>query len=260
MNNDAPLVRNTLDERGVVTLTLNRPMAFNALSEALLEALQRELDRVAADDTARVVVIAAAGKAFCAGHDLKEMRAAPSQTYYEALFAQCGRMMLAIQRLPVPVVARVHGIATAAGCQLVAMCDLAVASRDARFAVSGVNVGLFCSTPSVALSRNLSRKAAFEMLVTGEFISADEALAKGLVNRVAAPEALDAEVEALVVQMLAKPREALALGKQLFYRQLETGIEAAYADAEATMACNMMERSALEGVQAFIDKRAPDWR
>ena len=259
MNTEA-LVLHAQDARGVVTLTMNRPTAFNALSEGMLEALQAALDRVAADDTARAVVIAAAGKAFCAGHDLKEMRAEPSLGYYQRLFAMCGRMMMSIQKLPVPVVARVHGIATAAGCQLVAMCDLAVASRDARFAVSGVNVGLFCSTPSVALSRNLSRKAAFEMLVTGEFISADEALAKGLVNRVAAPEALDAEVEALVVQMLAKPREALALGKQLFYRQLETGIEAAYADAEATMACNMMERSALEGVQAFIDKRAPDWR
>jgi enoyl-CoA hydratase/carnithine racemase len=257
---DEPLVLNTRDPRGVVTLTLNRPLAFNALSEGMLEALQRELERVAADDTARVLVIAAAGKAFCAGHDLKEMRAAPSLGYYQRLFAQCGRMMMSIQKLPVPVIARVHGIATAAGCQLVAMCDLAVASSDARFAVSGVNVGLFCSTPSVALSRNLSRKAAFEMLVTGAFISADEALAKGLVNRVAAPESLDVEVEALVAQMLAKPREALALGKQLFYRQLETGIEAAYADAEATMACNMMEPSALEGVQAFIDKRAPDWR
>jgi enoyl-CoA hydratase/carnithine racemase len=257
--NDAPLVLNTRDPRGVVTLTLNRPTAFNALSEGMLEALQRELERVAADDQARVVVIAAAGKAFCAGHDLKEMRAKPSLGYYQRLFALCGRMMMSIQKLPVPVIARVHGIATAAGCQLVAMCDLAVAARDAKFAVSGINVGLFCSTPSVALSRNLSRKAAFEMLVTGAFISADEALAKGLVNRVAAPEALDAEVEALVAQMLAKPRVALALGKQLFYRQLETGIKAAYADAEATMACNMMEPSALEGVQAFIDKRAPDW-
>jgi len=257
--NEQPLVLNTRDARGVATLTLNRPQAFNALSEGMLEALQHELERVAADASVRVVVVAGAGKAFCAGHDLKEMRAAPSLDYYQRLFAQCGRMMLTIQKLPLPVVARVHGIATAAGCQLVAMCDLAVAARDARFAVSGINVGLFCSTPSVALSRNLSRKAAFEMLVTGQFIGADEALAKGLVNRVAAPEALDAEVEALVAQMLAKPRVALALGKQLFYRQLETGIEAAYADAEATMACNMMEPSALEGVQAFIDKRAPDW-
>jgi len=257
--NDAPLVLHVRDTRGVVTLTLNRPQAFNALSEGMLEALQRELDRVAADAQARVVVIAAAGKAFCAGHDLKEMRAEPSLDYYERLFAQCGRMMMSIQKLPVPVIARVHGIATAAGCQLVAMCDLAVASRDARFAVSGINVGLFCSTPSVALSRNLSRKAAFEMLVTGEFISADEARAKGLVNRVVDAGELDAEVDALVASIVAKPRDSIALGKSLFYRQLETGIEAAYADAEKTMACNMMQHAALEGVQAFIDKRAPNW-
>ncbi len=253
------LVLRDTDARGVVTLTLNRPGAFNSLSEALLEALQSQLDRVAAEDEARVVVIAAAGKAFCAGHDLKEMRAAPSLAYYQRLFAQCGRMMMSIQKLPVPVVARVQGIATAAGCQLVAMCDLAVAAREARFAVSGVNLGLFCSTPSVALSRNLSRKAAFEMLVTGEFISADEALAKGLVNRVAEADTLDAEVEMLVRSIVAKPRATVALGKALFYRQIESGIEAAYADAEQTMACNMMQHAALEGVQAFIDKRAPDW-
>jgi enoyl-CoA hydratase/carnithine racemase len=179
--------------------------------------------------------------------------------YYERLFERCGRMMLAIQHLPLPVIARVHGIATAAGCQLVAMCDLAVAAREARFAVSGVNLGLFCSTPSVALSRNLPRKQAFEMLVTGDFISADEALARGLVNRVAPAAELDAAVEALVSRIVGKPRAALALGKQLFYRQLETGIAAAYHDASRTMACNMMDESALEGVQAFIDKRPPNW-
>ena len=254
-----PLVLQQRDARGVVTLTLNRPQAFNALSEAMLEALQAALDGVKADEGARVVVIAAAGKAFCGGHDLKEMRAAPTLEYYERLFAQCGRMMMTVQKLPLPVVARVHGIATAAGCQLVAMCDLAVASSDARFAVSGINVGLFCSTPSVALSRNLGRKAAFEMLVTGDFITADEAKAKGLINRVAAPEALDAEVERLVASIVAKPRVAIAAGKGLFYRQLEQPIEAAYADAGRTMACNMMDESALEGVQAFIDKRAPKW-
>ena len=257
--NDAALVLNEHDARGVVRLTLNRPMAFNALSEGMLDALQRELDAIAADETVRAVVIAAAGKAFCAGHDLKEMRAAPSLGYYERLFALCGRMMMSMQKLPAPVIARVHGIATAAGCQLVAMCDLAVAARDARFAVSGINVGLFCSTPSVALSRNLSRKAAFEMLVTGEFVSADEARAKGLVNRVVDADRLDAEVDALAASIVAKPRDSLALGKALFYRQLEQGIEAAYADAEQTMACNMMDEAALEGVQAFIDKRAPDW-
>jgi enoyl-CoA hydratase/carnithine racemase len=255
---DTMLVK-TMDDRGVVTLTMNRPEAFNALSEAMLEALQRELDAIGADERARVVVLGGAGKAFCAGHDLKEMRAAPALAYYERLFEQCARVMMAIQRLPVPVVARVHGIATAAGCQLVAMCDLAVAASTARFAVSGVNLGLFCSTPGVALSRNVGRKAAFEMLVTGAFIDAAEARAKGLVNRVAAPEALDAEVEALVATIVAKPRVAVALGKQLFYRQLETGIAAAYEDAARTMACNMMDEAALEGVQAFIDKRPPRW-
>ena len=253
------LVLHDKDARGVVTLTLNRPQAYNALSEAMLEALQAALDAVAADAGARVVVIAAAGKAFCAGHDLKEMRAAPSLDYYERLFAQCGRMMMTIQRLPVPVIARVQGTATAAGCQLVAMCDLAVASSDARFAVSGINVGLFCSTPSVALSRNLNRKAAFEMLVTGDFISAEEARVKGLINRVAAPQALDAEVERLVASIVAKPQVAIAAGKGLFYRQLEKPIDAAYADAGSTMACNMMDDAALEGVQAFIEKRTPTW-
>ena len=243
----------------MVTLTLNRPQAFNSLSEAMLEALETALRQVAEDESARVVVIAAAGKAFCAGHDLKEMRAAPSLGYYERLFERCGRVMMAIQHLGVPVIARVQGIATAAGCQLVAMCDLAVAARDVRFAVSGINLGLFCSTPSVALSRNLPRKQAFEMLVTGDFISAEEALARGLVNRVADAAELDAAVEALVGRIVGKPRVALALGKQLFYRQLEKGIEAAYDDASRTMACNMMDGAALEGVQAFIDKRKPNW-
>ncbi len=253
------LVTYERDERGVVMLTLNRPQAFNALSEGMLAALAARLEQVAADATARVVVLRGAGRAFCSGHDLKEMRADPSQDYYERLFAQCTAMMLAIQRLPVPVVARVRGIATAAGCQLVAMCDLAVAASDARFAVSGINVGLFCSTPSVPLSRNLSRKAAFEMLVTGEFIGAEDARAKGLVNRVAPPEQLDAEVERLAASIVAKPRVSIAAGKALFYRQLETGIAAAYEDAGQTMACNMMTPEALEGVQAFIDKRAPNW-
>ena len=255
-----PLVLHSRDERGVVTLTLNRPQAFNALSEAMLAALQAQLDAVAQDDTARVVVLAAAGKAFCAGHDLKEMRAEPSLAYYQRLFAQCTQVMLSLQKLPLPVIAKVQGIATAAGCQLVAMCDLAVAASTARFAVSGVNLGLFCSTPGVALSRNLSRKAAFEMLVTGEFIDAAQAVEQGLINRVAAPDEVDAVVEALVAAIVGKPRVAVAMGKALFYRQLEMGIEAAYADAGQTMACNMMDASALEGVQAFIDKRAPDWK
>ncbi|MBQ0958729.1 enoyl-CoA hydratase [Ideonella sp. 4Y11] len=260
LTTEDPLLLRRQDARGVLTLTLNRPQAFNSLSEAMLAALQTELDAIARDDTVRVVVLAAAGKAFCAGHDLKEMRADPSEAYYRRLFAQCAKVMMAIQKLPVPVVAQVQGIATAAGCQLVAMCDLAVAASTARFAVSGVNLGLFCSTPAVALSRNLGRKAAYEMLVTGEFISADEARSKGLVNRVAAPEALDEAVEALVASIVAKPRVAVAMGKQLFYRQLESGIEAAYVDAGQTMACNMMDDSALEGVQAFIEKRAPAWK
>lgn len=248
------------DARGVVTLTLNRPDTFNALSEAMLSALQQALDALVADDSVRVVVLASTGKAFCAGHDLKEMRRSPSLDYYQTLFEQCGRVMMAIQGLTVPVIARVQGVATAAGCQLVAMCDLAVAVSTARFAVSGVNLGLFCATPSVALSRNLGRKAAFEMLVTGEFIDAQQALTQGLINRVTDSESLDAEVAQLVNNILTKPRVALALGKALFYRQLEQGIEAAYADAAQTMACNMMDESALEGVQAFIDKRAPEWR
>jgi enoyl-CoA hydratase/carnithine racemase len=256
---DDPLLLCDRDDRGVVTLTLNRPQAFNALSEAMLSALGEALARLSDDDGVRAVVLAAAGKAFCAGHDLKEMRAEPSLEYYERLFARCTDVMLAIQELPAPVIARVHGIATAAGCQLVAMCDMAVASGDARFAVSGINVGLFCSTPGVALSRNIGRKAAFEMLVTGDFISAEQALKLGLVNRVAAPEALDDEIESIVAQIVAKPGVSIAMGKALFYRQLDTGIEAAYADAGATMAANMMKPSALEGVAAFIEKRTPNW-
>jgi enoyl-CoA hydratase/carnithine racemase len=255
-----PLVLQARDARGVVTLTMNRPESFNALSEEMLDALQAAFDAVSKDDTARVVVLAAAGKAFCPGHNLKEMIAHPELAYYQKLFAQCGRMMLSIQKLPVPVIARVQGIATAAGCQLVAQCDLAVASTQARFAVSGVNLGLFCSTPSVPLVRNMQAKQAMEMLLTGDFISAEEALARGLVNRVAAPEDLDAQVQALVASILAKPRVAVAMGKALFYRQREMGIEAAYQLAGQTMAVNMMEDSAQEGVRAFTEKRSPAWR
>ncbi|MEX3939584.1 enoyl-CoA hydratase [Paraburkholderia sp. BR10937] len=239
---------------GVVRLTLNRPDAFNALSEALIDALQGELAALAQSD-ARVVVIAAAGRAFCAGHDLREMRAAPSHEYYAKLFERCSKMMLAIQKMPQPVIARVQGVATAAGCQLVAMCDLAVAADSARFAVSGINLGLFCSTPAVPLSRNVSRKAAFEMLMTGEFIDAQKALREGLVNRVVPADELDAAATALAASICAKPREAVAAGKGLFYRQLEMGIDAAYQLAGQTMACNMMTDPALDGVQAFIEKR-----
>lgn len=256
---EEPLVVEHRDDRGVVTLTLNRPQSFNALSEAMLAALGETIDGLADDPGVRAVVLGAAGKAFCAGHDLKEMRAEPSLDYYQHLFAQCTAVMLSIQHLPVPVVARVHGLATAAGCQLVAMCDLAVASQTARLAVSGINVGLFCATPGVALSRNVPRKAAFEMLVTGEFVTAEQARVLGLINKVAAPEALDDEVEALVAGIVAKPAAAVAMGKALFYRQLEAGIESAYEDAAATMARNMMDPSALEGVAAFIEKRPPRW-
>ena len=254
---DAPLVLAKRDARGAVTLTLNRPAALNALSEAMLAALKAELDAAARDETVRVVVIAGAGKAFCAGHDLKEMRASPSLDYYRKLFAACTEVMLGIQRLSVPVIARVHGVTTAAGCQLVAMCDLAVASSEARFAVSGVNYGLFCSTPGVALSRNVLRKQAMEMLLSGDFIDAEEARARGLVNRVAAPDLLDAEVEALVAKIVGKPRAAIAIGKEQFYRQIDVGIAEAYTIAGEAMACNMMDNAALDGVQAFIDKRKP---
>ena len=254
-----PVVVRSQDARGAVTLTLNRPHAFNALSEAMLAALQNELDAIDEDESARVVVLAAEGKAFCAGHDLKEMRGKPSLEYYERLFSQCSEMMLGIQRLPVPVIARVQGVATAAGCQLVAMCDLAVAASTAKFSVSGVNLGLFCSAPGVALSRSILRKAAFEMLITGQFISAEEAKVRGLINRVVEPEQLDAEVEKLVAEIIAKPRVAVAMGKEFFYRQIELGITSAYEAAAQAMACNMMDEAALEGVQAFIDKRPARW-
>jgi enoyl-CoA hydratase/carnithine racemase len=254
-----PLLRSERDARGVITLTLNRPAAFNALSEGMLSALQGELDALASDESARVLVLAGAGKAFCAGHDLREMRAHPSLDYYQRLFRQCSRMMLSLRSLPIPVIARVHGTATAAGCQLVAQCDLAVASSEARFAVSGVKLGLFCSTPAVALSRNVPQKDAFEMLVTGDFIDATEARARGLINRVVPPAELDSAVAELVASILAKPRVAIAMGKQAFYRQAELGIEAAYEAASQAIACNMMDPAALEGVLAFIEKRSPHW-
>ncbi|WP_264158745.1 enoyl-CoA hydratase [Noviherbaspirillum aerium] len=256
---DAPHVLRQLDG-GVLTLTLNRPEKFNPLSEDMLTALQAALDDAKADEAVRIVVLAAAGRAFCAGHDLKQMRASPSEDYYRKLFNQCSRLMLSIQQMPQPVIARVQGIATAAGCQLVSMCDLAVASTDAMFAVSGVNYGLFCSTPAVGLSRNVPRKQAMEMLLTGEFIDAETARERGLVNRVAAPEQLDGEIGKLAASILAKPAIAIAMGKQLFYKQLEMGTGAAYQLAGQTMACNMMDDSALEGVQAFIEKRAPSWK
>ena len=248
------------DARGVVTLTLNDPARFNALGSEMLTALQQALDAVAHDDSARVVVLAAEGKAFCAGHNLKDMAAHPELAWYQQLFSQCSRMMLSIHKLPVPVIARVQGMATAAGCQLVAQCDLAVAADSARFGVNGIDVGLFCSTPSVPLVRNIPAKQAMEMLLTGGFISADEAQARGLVNRVVPAEQLDDAVEALVGAILAKPREAIAAGKALVYRQRELGIEAAYQLAGQTMATNMMDPAAQEGAQAFAEKRTPAWK
>jgi enoyl-CoA hydratase/carnithine racemase len=248
------------DEGGVVTLTLNRPTQFNSLSQALMRELQAELERIAADERARVVILAGAGKAFCAGHDLKEMRSDPSKEFQKQLFRQCSKLMLTLVRLPQPVIARVHGIATAAGCQLVSMCDLAVASDNARFAVSGVNLGLFCSTPAVGLSRNVGRKQALEMLLTGDFIDAQAALARGLVNRVVPPEQLDAEIKTLTDSILAKTPVAIKLGKQAFYRQLEAGLEQAYELASEVMACNMITEDAQEGIDAFVAKRKPQWK
>lgn len=248
------------DRDGVTFLTLNRPKQYNALSEALLTELQSALESIEQDASVRVVVIAGAGPAFCAGHDLKEMRAHRSQTYCEALFERCSRMMMTLTRIPQPVIARVHGLATAAGCQLVAQCDLAVASDTARFATSGINVGLFCATPGVALSRNVSRKQAMEMLMTGDFIDAQSALARGLVNRVAPAERLDEEVARLAGSILSKSPVAVAAGKRLFYQQLEMGMERAYQLASQVMACNMMAEDAQEGIDAFIEKRPPQWR
>ncbi|WP_300557029.1 enoyl-CoA hydratase [Limnohabitans sp. Rim8] len=248
------------DALGVHRLTLNSPASFNTLSEAMLAALQQALEAIAQDEQARVVVLGAVGKAFCAGHNLKEMRAQPELAYYQKLFAQCSRMMMAIQKLPVPVIARVQGLATAAGCQLVAQCDLAVSVDSATFGVNGIDVGLFCATPSVPLVRNMHAKQAMEMLLTGGFISAPEAQARGLVNRVCSADQLDAQVDELVNAILSKPREAVRVGKALFYQQREMGIEAAYQLAGQTMACNMVHDVAQEGVQAFIDKRTPTWR
>ncbi|MBY4594235.1 enoyl-CoA hydratase [bacterium BD-1] len=260
LNSSDPPVLHTRDARGVHVLTLNQPKSFNVLSETVLAELQRLLGEIGADADARALVIAAEGKAFCAGHDLKQMKANPQLDYYQRLFAQCSKMMLSIMKLPVPVIARVQGLATAAGCQLVAQCDLAVAASTARFGVNGIDVGLFCATPSVPLVRNLPAKQAMEMLLTGKFIDAPEALERGLINRVVLADQLDTAIEELLDAICAKPREAVAVGKQLFYQQREIGIEAAYQLAGQAMACNMMFDVAQEGVQAFIDKREPAWR
>jgi enoyl-CoA hydratase/carnithine racemase len=247
-------------EGGVLRLTLNRPGQYNALSEEMLEALRVALARIAEDSSVRVLVLGAAGKAFCAGHDLRQMRSQPRLDYYQKLFTDCARVMSQIRQLPQPVIARVQGLATAGGCQLVATCDLAVAADSARFAVSGINVGLFCSTPSVPLSRNMGQKQAFEMLVTGDFVDARTALERGLVNRVVPAAQLDAEIDSLAASIVSKPAHVLAAGKSLFYRQREMGIDAAYQLAVQAMACNVMEGDAQEGIDAFLAKRPPQWR
>ncbi|MEO8675698.1 MAG: enoyl-CoA hydratase [Casimicrobiaceae bacterium] len=253
-----PLVLRT-DAGGIATLTLNRPAQFNAINGALLAALQAALDAIAADPTVRVVVIAGAGRAFCPGHDLKELLANSNEAFVGDLFRRCCDVMLSIQRLPQPVIAKVHGIATAAGCQLVAACDLAVATDDARFATSGINFGLFCATPGVPVSRNVSRKRAFEMLMTGAFIDAATALAWGLVNRVVTADRLDAEVTVFAQSMLEKPRAVIAAGKAFFYRQLEQTEAGAYGHASDVITRNMLGKDAQEGVGAFVEKRTPRW-
>ncbi|KVO89260.1 enoyl-CoA hydratase [Burkholderia ubonensis] len=245
---------------GVVTLRLNRPQQFNALSEAMLASLHDAFESLAADPHVRCVILAAEGKAFCAGHDLREMRGKPDLDHYRALFAQCSRVMLAMRALPVPVIARVHGIATAAGCQLVAACDLAIAADTARFAVSGINVGLFCSTPAVALSRSVAAKRAFDMLVTGRFVDAATAAAWGLVNEAVPEDALDAAVARKVAEIVAKSPAAVRYGKAMFYRQREMPLDDAYAYAGDVMARNMMEEDAGEGIDAFLERRPPRWR
>ena len=245
---------------GIATLTLNRPGARNALSTGLMAALQTELDGISWDRDIRVVVIAANGPAFCAGHDLREIRSAPQREAYEALFAQCSKLMLSIIRLPQPVIAKVHATATAAGCQLVATCDLAIAAETAKFATPGVNIGLFCSTPMVAVSRNVGRKRMMEMLLTGEMMDAENAVAAGLINSTCPPDALNDAVARLCATISSKSALTLKVGKEAFYRQLEMPLEDAYAYASEVMVTNMLARDAEEGIDAFLEKRDPEWR
>lgn len=248
------------DNAGVTTLTLNRPQQYNALSQAMLSALQQELDKINADNTVKVVVLASDGKAFCAGHDLKEMRSNRNEAFCHTLFEQCSHVMLSLTRLPQPVIAKVQGVATAAGCQLVAACDLAVAVDSAKFATSGINFGLFCSTPAVALSRNVNRKQAMELLLTGEFIDAATALQYGLLNRVAPAAELDQAVKYFTDSILSKSPVAVATGKRMFYKQLEMDLESAYHYASQVMANNMMSADTAEGLNAFAEKRSPVWK
>ncbi|MFA6020281.1 MAG: enoyl-CoA hydratase [Rhodospirillales bacterium] len=256
---EAPLLLRE-DKDGVVHLTLNRPEARNALSLGLIAALQAELDAIAKDKSVRVVVIGANGPAYCAGHDLKEVRANLSPEAYQDLFDRCSQVMLSVVRLPQPVIARVHAMATAAGCQLVASCDLAVAVDHARFATPGVNIGLFCSTPMVALSRNVPRKQAMEMLLTGTPVSAQQALSMGLINRVVQEDRLDAAIDELVQSIKAKSPSTLAIGKEAFYRQIDMDYDGAYAYAGQVMVRNLQTHDACEGIDAFIAKRKPVWR
>lgn len=248
------------DASGVTTLILNRPQQYNALSLALIQELEAALDAIARDQSVRVVVVAGAGKAFCAGHDLKELRAHADPAFGRDVFQRCARVMVGLTRLPQPVIARVHGFAFAAGCQLVAQCDLAVASTEAQFATSGVKFGLFCNTPGVGLARNVSRKHAMEMLLTGEPIDAHTALARGLVNRVVNPDQLNAEVAKLTRSIIDKTPIAVAAGKRAFYQQVEAGLEGAYALATEAMLCNLLAEDAAEGIDAFVQKRAPNWK
>lgn len=248
------------DHAGITRLTLNRPDQFNALSESLLIRLGDVLDSIKQDDSVRVVIIQASGRAFCVGHDLKQMRENTEPEYLNSLFSRCGDLMQSIEALPQPVIASVHSVATAGGCQLVAACDLAVASERAKFAVSGIKLGLFCSTPAVALSRNISRKRAMQMLLTGDFIDAKTALEYGLVNSVVEPESLDAAVQELAEKIAEKPPAAIRMGKALFYQQLEQPLNQAYENASDTISCNMLLDETLEGVDAFIEKRSPNWK
>lgn len=255
---DAPFLIRT-DDDGVTTLAFNRPKEMNALSEGMLAALQSELDVIAEDRSVRVVVLEGQSRAFCAGHNLKQMRANYSLDYQKSLFATCTKMMLSVLRLPQPVIAKVEGLATAAGCQLVATCDLAIAAETARFATSGINVGLFCSTPGVAVGRALPRKHAMDLLLTGDFIDAPRAAEIGLINKAVPEDDLNTETQALARKLANKSAHALALGKTAFYQQLEMGVTDAYALAGAEMARNMMDRDAAEGIDAFVEKRDPVW-
>ena len=248
------------EQGGVATLTLNRPTARNALSRPLMAEFQSNLDEIAENDTIKVVVIAGMGQAFCAGHDLKEIRSNNRREIFDGLLAQCSQLMTSIVRLPKPVIAKVHGIATAAGCQLVASCDMAIASENATFATPGVNIGLFCSTPMVAVSRAVSRKQTMEMLLTGEEISANTAKDFGLVNKVVAKKELEAATNELAIKIASKSPLTLRVGKEAFYRQLEMDLDSAYKYTSEVMAENMMAVDAKEGIDAFMQKRAPVWK